>query len=138
LLLGARSLRSVMAGMAYLLLLLLVLTPADIFINSAFYHLIIGRLFRIYNRKYQSVFTAATYGALPALLVYWLYPVGFVGVLTVTVFSFWGFFVEIISFSNQLGMSRLKAFGTFILYLAIMAALVFVFGALFTMASIKA
>ncbi len=137
LLFGVRSVNSTLAGIAYLMLLFLALIPIDILINSAAYHLIIGKLFRIYNKKYNSVVTAVLYGTLPSLLVYWLYPAGFFGVIVVAVFGLWGLIVEIISLSSQLGMSRLKTLGTFVLYIVIVAAIAFVFGFVFAVAAAK-
>jgi hypothetical protein len=132
----AQSAYRLAAGVGYILLLFLVIIPLDILINSGIYHLLMGKLFKFYNKDYAKVFTAALYGVLPALLVYWLYPAGLLGLVIIGIFGLWGFIVEIIAFSNQLGMSRFKAFCTFLLYVAIVAVIAFVFGVLTSLAAL--
>jgi hypothetical protein len=135
-LLGAPATYRLEVGMGYMLLFFLVLMPLDILINSGVYHLLMGKLFKFYKKEYAAVFTAALYGALPVLLAYWLYPAGFLGLAIIGIFALWGLIVEIIAFSNQLGMSRFKAFCTFLLYAVIVVVVASVAGALFSFAAL--
>ena len=136
-LMGLLSTYGLEIGIGYLLFAILVMTPINAFINSGVYHLLIGRLFKIYDKKYPKVFTAAIFGTLPALMVYWLYPSGIVGTVVMGIFGLWGVIVEIIAFSNQLGMSRIKTLGTFVLYIAVVAAIVFVLALLVSFAFMR-
>jgi hypothetical protein len=117
-------------GAAFVLLLILVLEPVSMLANSALYHLIVCKLFRVYNKKYPAVFTAVMYGVLPALMVYWLYPAGYIGSLFMGIFGIWGLVVEIIALSNLLKISRLKALGTIILYALTVFVVAFVVAAI--------
>jgi hypothetical protein len=131
---GVHNIHNVATGVGYTLLLFLIITPFDMLVNSAIYHLLIGKLFKIYNKRYSKVFAAVFFGALPALLVDWLYPAGILGVVIISIFGLWGLVVEIIALSNQLGMSRIKALGTIVLYVAAVVVVAFAVGLLVPLA----
>ena len=108
-----------------MLLIYLVIIPINIIIASGFYHLIIKRLFKMYTRNYDAAFTAFTYGIIPIALVYWLLPVPVLGFALIAIFSLWTLILEIIAISNQLSMSRLKAFGTLLLEGVVMSIIIY-------------
>lgn len=131
-LLSASGTYALAISMVYMLLFFLAITPLSMLINSWLYHMIVGKLFKIYNKKYAKVFTGAFYGALPTTLVYWLFPLGAIGGAIIGIAGLWGFIVEIIAYSNQLGMSRIKSLLTFVLYwivAAVVIGVLFVLGA---------
>ncbi len=115
-----------LVGMGWALLLFLVIQPINILINGGIYHLLMGKLFKLYKKDISKPVAAMLYGVLPVLLVYWLYPLHWVGLVLMGVFGIWGIIVEIIALSNQLAMSRLKALGTIVLELVIVGVVVFV------------
>ena len=98
-----------------MLLIYIVIIPVGIIVDSGIYHLIIKSLFKMYKQNYNAAFTAFTYGMIPVILVYWLLSVPLLGMVLIIIFGLWALIVEIIAISNQLSMSRLKAFGTILL-----------------------
>ncbi len=116
----------------------LIMFPLSILVNAGIYHVIIGKLFKMYKGKYDKVVSAFTYAIMPMVLVYWIIlPItggatalnsGSVlgsaatigaafafGLVLAIIFGIWSFVVMVMGLSNQLNMSRLKAFGTLIL-----------------------
>ncbi len=110
------SVLAIAAGIGLLMAVVLVALPLGILVNSALYHVVISKLFKIYNKDYSRAFTAFFYGSLPVMLMYWLYPAGAIGSVILAFIGLWGYWVELVAMSNQLGMSPLKAFGTYLLY----------------------
>ena len=116
--------------------------PLGILIDGGIYHIIIGKLFRLYRADYSKVTTALAYSLIPTLFTGWLSlpllasaggPVSgvsmgasyIVGTVIVAIFSIWAFIVLIFALSNQLRMSKLKAFGTLVLNGVIVLAVIF-------------
>ncbi|EET89949.1 MAG: hypothetical protein UNLARM2_0393 [Candidatus Micrarchaeum acidiphilum ARMAN-2] len=113
----------------YLIAFFAVLVPLGLLFDTAMYHVIIKSLLKMYNKPYSTAFTAFTYAMIPAVLVYWLLPLGILGYLVILLFGLWSLVIEIISLSNLLSISRLMALGSLILDELIVA--VILFGALF-------
>jgi len=135
---SGQSASGIAIGIGYLLLMLLVVVPITVLINSGIYHMIVGKLFNIYKKDYAKVFMAMVYGLFPVLLVYWLCPFRLVGGAIIALVGIWSFIVDIIAISNQLGMSRLKAFGTLVLngiIVGLIALVIFAVIAMFAIVS---
>ena len=124
------------AAVAGILITFIVLFPLGIIVDAGIYHVIMGKLFKIYKSDYSKPVSAFTYAIMPSVLVYWIVgPLvsrnGFlgslgaaapvlgaaymVGAILSIIFSVWSFIVMVIALSNQLRMSRLKAFGSLLL-----------------------
>jgi len=113
--------------------------PLVILIDAGIYHIIIGKLFRLYKGSYDRVVNAFTYAIMPAVFIYWIVlgltggssalstgglalgvstaygAVSIAGLILTLIFGVWSFIVMIVALAGQLNMSRLKAFGTLIL-----------------------
>ncbi|MCL5112485.1 MAG: hypothetical protein M1500_02105 [Candidatus Marsarchaeota archaeon] len=144
------------AAVVGILLTFIVFFPLGILVDAGIYHLIIGKLFKLYKGNYAKPVSAFTYAIMPSVLIYWLVgPLtasnGFLGrfsavtpsigaaylfgaILSV-IFGIWSIVVMIIALSNQLSISRLKALGTLLLEWFIVGViamvLTFIFAATF-------
>lgn len=126
--------------------------PLGILIDGGIYHVIIGKLFKLYRGNYSRITTAFAYSIIPMLFTGWLslpliasagghmHAVTIslayaAGVVLVAIFSIWSFVTLLFGLSNQLKISKLKAFGTLLLnwliVLVITFAIVFTFGVAF-------
>lgn len=97
---------------------LLIGIPLSLVLGSGLYHLVIGKLFKMYKGGYSKPFTAFVYGSIPVVLTYWIAVIPFTRPLVSGAFGLWGFVIEIIALASQLKMSRLRAFGTILLNMA--------------------
>jgi len=146
------------ASAAYVIAVLVVGFPIGILVNAGIYHAIIGKLFKMYKGGYPKAVTAFTFGAMPSVLIYWLTgPLGAgaaflrvfgtVGAITgisyaidmvlSAIFGVWAVVVLIIALSNQMIMSRLKAFGTWLLMAFIVGVIVGVIVMIFAIAAVS-
>ncbi|MCL5434338.1 MAG: hypothetical protein M1559_01325 [Candidatus Marsarchaeota archaeon] len=133
---GAAAPGSGLLFAVYLIAFFVVLAPIGLLFDTAMYHIIIKSLLKIYNKPYATAFTAFTYAIIPAVLVYWLMPLGVLGFMVILLFGIWSFVIEIISLSNLLSISRLMALGSLILDEIIVTVIFYIiiaviFGALF-------
>ena len=134
--LNASNLTVGVISVAGILLSFVVLFPIGILVDAGLYHLVIGRLFKLYKGDYSKPVMAFTYAMMPSVLVYWLVgpltsKAGFLGglagvapalgatyvvgeVLSI-IFGIWSIVIMIIALSNQVAISRLKALGTLLL-----------------------
>ncbi|BCS91151.1 MAG: hypothetical protein ARM1_0608 [Candidatus Micrarchaeota archaeon] len=92
-----------------------ILEPLLLIIVAGIYHLIVGKLFRIYKSGFSNVYTAFVYGIFPYMLLFWLLNVPGLNIVLAIVIIIWEFIIQIIALSNQLHISRFKAFGTLLL-----------------------
>ena len=108
-------------------LFLLIIPPIAMFIDSLIYQLI-GKFFlRAFKKDIHSTFTAVMFGALPALVLYWLLFIPAVSYVMLPIITVWGFIVAIIALSNQQKINRTEAFVVYLvtLFLVFLIAIVF-------------
>ncbi|MGC8495875.1 MAG: hypothetical protein ACP5MX_01560 [Candidatus Micrarchaeia archaeon] len=115
-----------LAMAALLFAMYAVIMPIGIVIDSGVYHIVIKRLFNMYNKDYRAVFSAFTYAMIPAILFYWLIMIPVLGFVVLLLMGVWSFIIEIIALANLLSMSRLKALGTIILEGIVVGIIVFI------------
>ncbi len=137
---GAIFAGAAVAALSVMILYYIIAFPIGILIDAGIYHIIIGKLFRLYKGSYDRVVNAFTYAIIPAVFVYWIVlgmtgssialgagghlalgassafgAVGIAGLILTLIFGVWSFIIMIVALAGQLNMSRLKAFGTLIL-----------------------
>lgn len=118
----------------------IILYPLGILVDAGIYHILIGKLFRLYRAGYARVVSAYTYGIIPSIFIAWiamplysthaavmltLSATYVAGLVLLAIFTIWSFIVILFALSNQLQISKLKAFGTLILEGAIGSIIVF-------------
>ncbi len=109
-------------------LFLLIIPPIAMFIDSLVYQLI-GRFFlRAFKRDIHSTFTGVMFGALPALILYWLLFIPGLSYIMLPIITVWGFVIAVIALSNQQKISRSEVF---LVYLATLV-LVLIIGIIFS------
>ena len=107
---------------------LLIVPVIGIFIDSLIYH-VIGRSFlREFKRPWERTFTGVTYGALPMLALYWLLFIPVVSLIFLGILAVWGFINGIIAIANQQRITRMHAFGVYLVTLFIILLIVLIFG----------
>lgn len=128
----------------------IILYPLGILVDGGIYHILIGKLFKLYRAGYARVVSAYTYGIIPSIFIAWiamplysahaaatptLSATYVAGIVLLTIFGIWSFIIILFALSNQLQISKLKAFGTLILEGVIVSiivfAVIFAFGAAF-------
>ncbi len=115
-------LSSLLSGVGYFW----ILVPACLFIDALVYQ-VVGKFFlNVWNGNYERTFAAATFGAIPAVLFYWLMLLPSIRALYVVIFGAWGLVVLTIAISNQQKASRLASFA--VLAATVAFALFIIFG----------
>ncbi|BCS91162.1 MAG: hypothetical protein ARM1_0619 [Candidatus Micrarchaeota archaeon] len=89
--------------------------PFALLIYAAIYHLIFGKILRIYRSDFSHVYTAFVYGGFPYMLQFWLINIPALAFVVIIELFIATLNTLITALSNQLGISTGKAFGTFIL-----------------------
>lgn len=131
-LLGGSTLGLVAVGTIALSLIIMI--PLSILISGGIYYVIIGMLFKMFKADYSKVVTAFTYAVIPYLFLIWiitpltssLSSLAEIGIGLKIIAIIWSFITLLFALSNQLSISKLKAFGTLLLESIILGIISFI------------
>jgi hypothetical protein len=131
-LLGGSTLGLVAVGTIALSLIIMI--PLSILISGGIYYVIIGMLFKMFKADYSKVVTAFTYAVIPYLFLIWiitpltssLSSLAEIGIGLEIIAIIWSFITLLFALSNQLSISKLKAFGTLLLESIIVGIISFI------------
>ena len=131
-LLGGSTLGLVAVGTIALSLIIMI--PLSILISGGIYYVIIGMLFKMFKADYSKVVTAFTYAVIPYLFLIWiitpltssLSSLAEIGIGLEIIAIIWSFITLLFALSNQLSISKLKAFGTLLLESIILGIISFI------------
>ncbi len=128
---GGAAVGLLIAGSAALSLIVSI--PLSILIGAGVYYVIIGSLFKLFRAEYSKVVTAFTYAVVPYVFLMWIITpltaslsLATVGSVIEIIAAIWSFITILFALSNQLSMSKLKAFGTMVLEGVIVGVIVFI------------
>ncbi len=112
---------------------LIITIPLSILIGGGVYYLIIGLLFKMFKADYSKVVTAFTYASVPYVFLIWIIApltgslsLAEIGLVIEIIAGIWSFITILFSLSNQLSISKIKAFGTLVLETVIVGIITFV------------
>ncbi len=107
---------------------LLIIPPIAIFIDSLIYQLIGRHFLKAFKADLSKTFSAITFGALPALVLYWLLFIPGLSYIMLPIITVWGFLVTIIALSNQQRINRSEAFVVYLVTLFLILLIAVVIG----------
>ncbi len=108
-------------------LFLLIIPPIAMFIDSLVYQAVGKFILRAFKKDIHSTFTAVMFGALPALILYWLLFIPVISYVMLPIITVWTFIVAIIALSNQQKINRTEAFVVYLVTLFIVFLIAIVF-----------
>lgn len=106
---------------------LLIIPPIAMFIDSLIYQLIGGHFLKAFKQDLHKTFTALMFGALPALVLYWLLFIPGLNYIMLPIITVWGFLVAIVALSNQQKITRSEAFVVYLVTLFLVALIAILF-----------